>query len=116
MSPHRPRLVHSQVTPVRPQISWPKGFAPEGGRGRGQRRPLPVALPILDREAAGLFWAGLIRRRCGDVPGIVRVFACREQTARNWLDQHCLPSALHMMEAMRRWPEDFAALQGYRGF
>lgn len=102
------------LSPLRPvsglpsaQMSHPKGFAPLGGRGRGV--PLrPVQAPVRDRAGFLAWWSGLLMRRCGDVRGIVQVFGCTEQTARNWLDGVACPTGCVVDLAQRLWPADFA--------
>ena len=72
-------------------------------------RPAPLAPIEADRAGFLVWWSGLLMRRCGDVRGIVRVFGCTEQTARNWIDGFACPQG-HLVDlAQRLWPADFAA-------
>lgn len=81
-----------------------------GGRGRGVAfRPARLAPVTLDRDGFLAWWSGLLMRRCGDVRGIVAVFACTEQTARNWLDGFACPGGAVVDLAARLWADDFAA-------
>jgi len=94
-------------------MSHPKVFAPRapaGGRGRAvPLRPLRLAPVEPDRAGLLVWWSGLLMRRCGAVRGIVAVFGCTEQTARNWLDGFSCPTGVALDLALRLWPEEFAA-------
>lgn len=80
--------------------------------GRAAVRAVRV-LPVVDREGFLVWWAGVMRRRCGaDAVEISRVFAVTEQTGRNWLAEFSCPLAHHMDLACQLWPEEFAARYG----
>jgi hypothetical protein len=79
------------------------------GRGRAAPlRPLPLAPIEADRAGLLRWWSGLLMRRCGSVRGVVAVFGCTEQTARNWFDGVACPTGVALDLALRLWPDDFA--------
>ena len=63
------------------------------------------------RNAGLVFWSGLMMRRCGDYRAVARRFDCTEQTGRNWIDGHAMPTGLAVMRAVEWWPEDFGLAQ-----
>jgi hypothetical protein len=92
------------------RMSHAKAFAPLGGRGRAEpHRPARLAPIEADRAGLLVWWSGLLMRRCGSVRGVVRVFECTEQTARNWFDGFSCPTGVALDLALRLWPADFAA-------
>lgn len=65
-----------------------------------------------DREEFLSWWAGLLRRRCGQAAVIAKTFTCTEKCARYWLDQFACPTGLHLDHAMALWLDEFAARHG----
>ena len=71
----------------------------------------PNAFDAPSRDAALRFWSGLMMRRCGDYRAVARQFDVTEQTGRNWIDGHAMPTGLAVMRAVEWWPEDFGLAQ-----
>lgn len=120
----RLRLVAStsaaDLSARRGQKSRPKGFAPEGGRGRWPGAARVVAgvavLPSQpDRGAVLVWWSRLLMRHCRSAHEIARLFDVTEQTGRNWLDGASCPTGLAVLHAMRLWPADFGLWTGEGG-
>lgn len=111
MSP-RPLHIVAQARPAmqRAQMSYPKAFAPLGGRGRAvPLRPAPNRVAgDVTRDEFLRFWSGLMLRKCGSAHAITKVFDCTEQTGRNWIDGFACPTGLAVMKAMEYWPDEFA--------
>lgn len=90
----------------------------DAGRGRGaaaHRRVQVLPLIAVTRSEATAFWAGLVARRCGSREATAAMFGVTFQTACNWWDEFSCPTGDKVLQAMRWWPEDFAAGGGDRG-
>ncbi len=91
----------AQPVPGAPQMS---------PANRLRRTRVIAAAP--DREEFLVWWAGVLRRRCGPAAVIAKTFTCTEQCARYWLDRFACPTGLHLDLAMALWPEEFALRYG----
>ena len=86
------------------QASRAKGFAARPGAVHRMR-----VVPVADKGEFMDWWAGLMRRRCGQASTIAQVFDRTEQTGRNWLAGFSCPLAHDLDLAMEMWPEEFEA-------
>jgi hypothetical protein len=86
------------------QKSPAKVFDPRGAGGRPVR-----VIPVVDKAGFVAWWAGLLRRRCGDAATVAQTFGCTEQAARYWLDEFSCPMGQYVDLALALWPEDFIA-------
>jgi hypothetical protein len=93
--------------PSRKRSAAPAQMSPAN---RVRRTQVIAAAP--DREEFLAWWAGLLRRRCGQAAVIAKTFTCTEQCARYWLDAFACPTGLHLDHAMALWPEEFALRHG----
>ena len=110
-----PRTLHSisggQSAAPRDQMSQSSAFAPHGGRGRSAQAMRRVqALPVIEisRDEAMEFWAGVMRRRCGNPETCAVMFGVTVQTARNWFTAFSRPHIDVVLQAMHWWPDDFS--------
>lgn len=65
--------------------------------------------PLVSAYDARVFWADLVRRRCGTREACAAMFGVTFQTACNWFDGFTVPTGDKVMTAQRAWPEDFRA-------
>ena len=91
---------HPHLAPRRGQMSHTNRVDPVR-HGRGRVAPLVTAFE------AKVFWADLVRRRCGSREACAVMFGVTFQTACNWFDGFTVPTGDKMLTAQRRWPEDF---------
>lgn len=101
MSPRHLVAVSSvKIAPRAGQMSHANRVEPVR-HGRGRVAPLVTAFE------AKVFWADLVRRRCGSREACAVMFGVTFQTACNWFDGFTVPTGDKMLTAQRRWPEDF---------
>ncbi len=89
---------------ARGQKSPAKSFAGQPFSRRAVR-----VIPVVDKAGFVAWWAGLLRRRCGDAAAVAQTFGCTEQAARYWLDEFSCPMGQYVDLALALWPEDFIA-------